>query len=123
MSLLEIIHFQIRGHQRIPSGSREFHEVTKRDALDRLRAELDKLVDSAEESKKQSCRVEFDGFTRLFDRYLRESGPSVDWDKIQLLPEGAVSLFSLYKYFSDIIITGSVPLLSQLMAFYYFICD
>ena len=38
--------------------------------------------------------IEFEGFETLFDRYLHEMGPSVDWDKIKLLPEGAVSLFS-----------------------------
>ena len=40
--------------------------------------------------------IEFEGFETLFDRYLHEMAPSVDWDKIKLLPEGAVSI-SLYK--------------------------
>ncbi|KAK9498606.1 hypothetical protein O3M35_003200 [Rhynocoris fuscipes] len=80
-----------RGHQRVPSGSREFHEVTKRDAEVRLQVELDKLVSSApNETAKNICKKELDGFAKLFDRFLRETGPSVDWNKIQKLPEGAV---------------------------------
>lgn len=39
----------------------------------------------------QGVRKEFDGFERLFARFLQETGPSVDWEKIKLLPEGAVS--------------------------------
>ncbi|XP_073969935.1 UDP-glucose pyrophosphorylase isoform X4 [Rhodnius prolixus] len=80
-----------RGHQRVPSGSREFHEVTKRDAQVRLQAELDKLIESStNEASKQGCKKELDGFARLFDRFLRDTGPSVVWEKIQKLPEGAV---------------------------------
>ena len=38
----------------------------------------------------QIVQNEFDGFERLFDRFLHETGPSVDWDKIELLPADAV---------------------------------
>lgn len=32
----------------------------------------------------------FKGFSKLFARFLDEAGPSVDWDKIERLPENAV---------------------------------
>ncbi len=39
-------------------------------------------------------RKEFEGFTRLFSRFLldlQQKSQSVDWEKIKLLPDGAVS--------------------------------
>ena len=39
----------------------------------------------------QQTRKEFDDFEKLFNRFLIESGPSVLWDKIRLLPEESVS--------------------------------
>lgn len=39
----------------------------------------------------QRVRSEFDGFERLFARFLSESGPSVEWEKIKLLSDDAVS--------------------------------
>lgn len=40
----------------------------------------------------QLARTELAGFEQLFGRYLQETGPSVLWDKIKLLPEGGVSI-------------------------------
>ena len=34
---------------------------------------------------------DFDGFQRLFSKFINETGPSVHWDKIDRLPEGAVN--------------------------------
>lgn len=39
----------------------------------------------------QNVRKEFDGFERLFSRFLQENS-TVDWEKIQLLPHEAVSI-------------------------------
>lgn len=82
---------QVRGHCRAASGdAREFRQATKRDALIHLKKDLEKLVDSAPAFKKESFRREFNGFVDLFDRFLQEEGPSVDWDKIERLPKDAV---------------------------------
>ncbi|KAL1138838.1 hypothetical protein AAG570_008900 [Ranatra chinensis] len=81
---------QLKGHQRVPSGSQEFHEVTKRDAQTRLQEELNKLVETADQDKQSSCKQELTSFAKLFDRFLRETGPSVDWSKIEKLPHEAV---------------------------------
>jgi hypothetical protein len=43
---------QIRSHQRVPSGSREFKELTKKDAQIRLSHELEKLLSTAQETRK-----------------------------------------------------------------------
>lgn len=65
--------------------------MTKRDALSRLETELQHLIETLPEPKQPGTKQELDGFKRLFERYLRETGPSVDWDKIERLPEGSVS--------------------------------
>lgn len=85
---------KVRGHQRAPSGSREFIEVTKRDAQNRLQIEIDRLLSTVPPAKQEATKKELDGFCRLFDRFLRETGPSVDWDSIEKLPEGAVQDYS-----------------------------
>ena len=46
----------------------------------------------------QSLRKEFDGFERLFSRFLSETGPSIEWERIKLLPEGAVSVLWIYIF-------------------------
>lgn len=82
--------FQVKGHSRTGSGAKAFIAATKRDALLHLESELSRLVSTAPESQKERVRTEFDGFTDLFKRFLEESGPSVDWDRIEKLPHDAV---------------------------------
>lgn len=82
--------FQVRGHSRASSDSREFREATKRDALRQLRKELDVLLQTSTEAKKDKFATEFDGFAQLFDRFLGEAGPSLEWDKIQRLSDDDV---------------------------------
>ncbi|KAF4516819.1 hypothetical protein B566_EDAN006213 [Ephemera danica] len=77
-------------HQRAPSGSREFKELTKRDAQIQLNHELEKLLATAPEDQKDRISKEFEGFSRLYARFLAEEGPSVDWDRIEKLPSDAV---------------------------------
>ncbi|XP_046403634.1 UTP--glucose-1-phosphate uridylyltransferase isoform X1 [Ischnura elegans] len=80
----------LRSHQRVPSGSREFKELTKRDAQAQLIHELDKLLETAPDDRKSTVKSEFDRFTELFGRFLLEEGPSVDWERLEKLPEDAV---------------------------------
>lgn len=81
---------QNRTHARVPSDTKEFHELTKRDALCRMQRELEKLVETAPSDKKDSFREEMKSFASLFGGFLQETGPSLDWNKIERLPEGAV---------------------------------
>nr|XP_045620646.1 UTP--glucose-1-phosphate uridylyltransferase-like isoform X1 [Procambarus clarkii] len=76
------------GHQRSPSM--EFKELTKKDAQVQLAQELEKLLVTCPQSHKDITQKDFEGFEKLFGRFVNESGPSVEWDKIHKLPEEAV---------------------------------
>lgn len=88
---------QIRGHQRVPSGSREFKELTKRDAQAQLAHELEGLLATADEESKKTVEQEFQGFQRLFERFLLDKDSTINWDNIQKLPENAVRDHSTLK--------------------------
>uniref|UniRef100_A0A0A9ZDP3 UTP--glucose-1-phosphate uridylyltransferase n=2 Tax=Lygus hesperus TaxID=30085 RepID=A0A0A9ZDP3_LYGHE len=81
-----------QGHQRVPSGSRGFHEVATRDAETRLQNELDRLTLDAPESFRPVCKKEMDGFAALFRRFLadKKKGQPIEWDKIQKLPQSTI---------------------------------
>lgn len=72
----------------------EFKELTKKDAQISLALELDKLVRTCSEGERQVVEKDFDGFKRLFGKFVNESGPSVNWDKIERLPQGAIQCYS-----------------------------
>lgn len=84
-------HLKVKGHCRGASGdAREFQQATKRDALNHLKKELQSLQNSAPDMKKELLRKDLNGFADLFDRFLQEEGPSVNWNKIEKLPQDAV---------------------------------
>lgn len=83
---------QIRGHRRSPSDSRAFRERTKRDALLELKKDLERIESTAPDEYKEEFHEEFAGFERLFNRFLQEEGPSLEWERIQKLPEGSVRM-------------------------------
>merc|ERR1711892_207170 len=70
------------GHQRTPSM--DFKELTKKDAQITLAMELD-----------------FDGFQRLFSKFINETGPSVVWDKIEKLPQNAIQPYANLPHTED----------------------
>lgn len=86
--------FQIKGHQRVPSDNREFRERTKQDAQIQLKQDLDGLLQTANPERQGTIRKEFSGFQDLFQRFLAETGPSVDWSRIEKLPGDAVRDYS-----------------------------
>ncbi|XP_039963639.1 UTP--glucose-1-phosphate uridylyltransferase isoform X3 [Bactrocera tryoni] len=94
MNAIDILLDRVRGHQRAPSDSKEFHEVTKRDALKSLENDLKRLQESAPAEKRPELQKEMARFADLFGRFLQEVGPSIDWDKIQKLPANAVMDYS-----------------------------
>jgi UTP--glucose-1-phosphate uridylyltransferase len=93
----------VKGHRRTPSDTAhaEFRELTLRDAKQSLHNELEKLIKTAKQEQQTNVRKEFDGYERLFSRFLQETGPSVDWEKIELLPEGAVKMYSELPHFDE----------------------
>lgn len=102
-----IFFFQVKGHQRVPSGSgaQEFKENTKRDARHQLQHELDKMLGELHNTRQPGIKKEYDGFVRLFDRFLQEEGPSVDWNRIEKLPHDAVTHYDSLKEPSTDVIT------------------
>ena len=49
-----------------------------------------KDLTSATGARRELLDKEFDGFKKLFGKFIDESGPSVVWDNIDKLPEDAV---------------------------------
>lgn len=94
---IDILLNRVRGHQRVPSDSKEFHEVTKRDALRLLEHDFERLLRTADPAKRQAHQQELERFADLFGRFLQEDGPSLDWNKIQKLPADAVMDYSTLK--------------------------
>lgn len=88
--MLEVGNNKVKGHSRTGSDSKQFIEATKRDALLLLQKELDKLADTTPPAQRERVHNEFTGFVDLFKRFLEETGPSVDWNKIEKLPPDAV---------------------------------
>jgi len=92
---IDILLEQVRGHQRGCSDTKEFHEVTKRDAQIHFEHELNKLLETVpNEEVKEFNAKEMARFSALFGRFLQEEGPSVDWNKIEKLPTEAVIKYS-----------------------------
>lgn len=97
--MIKIIFFEkVRGHQRNASDTKEFHEVTKRDALMHFEHELKALLDTVKsEELKIFYNNEMRRFAALFGRFLQEEGPSVEWDKIEKLQADAVKDYATLK--------------------------
>ena len=79
----------------------EFKELTKKDAQLCLAMELDKLKLTTPEGQRQILEQDFDGFKRLFGQFINSAGPSVDWDKIEKLPEGAIQQYNNVHHAKD----------------------
>ena len=70
----------------------EWKELTKRDAQQSLAHEMDKLLlTSPASATTATMRTEFDGFRKLFNKFIHETGPSVHWERIEKLPQNAVT--------------------------------
>lgn len=76
------------GHQRTPSM--EFRDLTKKDAQICLANELDKLKKTIPDVQREVVQKEFEGYQRLYAKFLADSGPSVVWENIQKPPEGSI---------------------------------
>jgi len=88
------------GHQR--TASMDFKEMTRRDALGSLSTELDKLSKTCPQGRKEMIDREFDGFKKLFGKFINEKGPSVFWDQIERLPPNAILPYSSLNQPEDV---------------------
>ncbi|XP_013784292.1 UTP--glucose-1-phosphate uridylyltransferase-like [Limulus polyphemus] len=84
-------------HSRTPNETTEFKELTKRDAQSQLAHELSKLLLTAPAHQRQQTEHMFQGFQKLFLKFLQDIGPSVEWQKIETLPGDAVKNYSDLK--------------------------
>ncbi|KAK6181725.1 hypothetical protein SNE40_009522 [Patella caerulea] len=82
----------VKGHRRTPSED-EFKDLIRRDAQGAMNKELMKLLQTAQPGQQNQIRKEFDSFEALFSRFLRETGPSVVWEKIKLLQDDATKRY------------------------------
>jgi len=64
--------------------------------------ELDQIKQTAPDDKQPAFKEEMGRFANLFNRFLQEIGPSVDWNKIQKLPEDAVKAYNTLPAPTDI---------------------
>jgi len=99
--MLQVDDKKNRTHSRVPSDAKEFHEVTKRDALRQMERELDKITETAPSEKKEAFRDEMSSFSGLFGRFLQEVGPSLNWNRMEKLPDGAVKDYGELKTPTD----------------------
>ncbi|XP_052766080.1 UTP--glucose-1-phosphate uridylyltransferase-like isoform X2 [Mya arenaria] len=78
----------VKGHRR-SSSDVEFKEKTRLDAKAAMNKTLAKIANTVA-ANKEKVLSEFEGFEQLFHRFLTETGPSVDWEKIKLLADEAI---------------------------------
>ncbi|XP_078735104.1 UTP--glucose-1-phosphate uridylyltransferase [Lampetra fluviatilis] len=52
--------------------------------------ELKKLLHTCSKDQLEAVQRDFNGFQKLFHRFLGEKGPSLNWEKIQRPPEGSI---------------------------------
>ena len=69
----------------------EFQQLMRQDAQAALRSELDRLIDNADKDDREYFANEFNSFANLFERFLQERGPSIEWEKIRPPAEGMVN--------------------------------
>lgn len=65
--------------------------LTNPDSLVQLKNQLDCILEMSPENKKKSIEKQFTASTHLFERYLEQSKVSIDWNKIENLPDSLVS--------------------------------
>uniref|UniRef100_A0A915K9V3 UTP--glucose-1-phosphate uridylyltransferase n=1 Tax=Romanomermis culicivorax TaxID=13658 RepID=A0A915K9V3_ROMCU len=73
--------------------SEHWKDATSRESLESLNYELNKLLQTSTPQESPYWEREFRGFRRLFKRFLT-SKPTIAWDKIHTLPEGAIKNYA-----------------------------
>ena len=64
--------------------------MTNEDARSSMTEELNKLILAAGPEDQEGLAADLAGFRNLFDKFVMEPGPSVNWDKIETLPSDSV---------------------------------
>lgn len=66
--------------------------MTKRDAVEHLKADLQKLIQTVSPEEQENARQNFDGFLKLYEKFLKQDATTVNWNKIDKLPDDAVCI-------------------------------
>ncbi|XP_064411764.1 UDP-glucose pyrophosphorylase 2b isoform X2 [Latimeria chalumnae] len=74
-----------------------FQEVIRQELENSMKKELEALLATAPTSEVEHTAKDFEGFQKLFHRFLQEKGPSVDWGKIQRPPEDSILPYEKIK--------------------------
>ncbi|XP_053192593.1 UTP--glucose-1-phosphate uridylyltransferase-like [Scomber japonicus] len=75
----------------------EFQEKLCQQHEDSMHRELESLIATADKAEAETCKKDFDGFKKLFHRFLKHKGPSVDWAKIHRPPEDSIHPYEKIK--------------------------
>ncbi|XP_048858303.1 UTP--glucose-1-phosphate uridylyltransferase-like isoform X2 [Brienomyrus brachyistius] len=75
----------------------EFQEVMRKELEASMHTELEKLLGTAKGAEAELARKNFEGFKKIFHRFLQAKGPSVDWPKIHRPPEDSIQPYEKIK--------------------------
>lgn len=75
----------------------EFQEKLRQQHEESMHRELEALLNTASKTEAEVSRKEFDGFKKLFHRFLQVKGPGVDWAKINRPPEDSIQPYEKIK--------------------------
>ncbi|XP_068583916.1 UTP--glucose-1-phosphate uridylyltransferase-like isoform X1 [Cebidichthys violaceus] len=75
----------------------EFQEKLRQQHEESMHRELEALLATANKAEAEISRKDFDGFKKLFHRFLQVKGPAVDWAKINRPPEDSIRPYEKIK--------------------------
>uniref|UniRef100_A0A3P9KR86 UTP--glucose-1-phosphate uridylyltransferase n=1 Tax=Oryzias latipes TaxID=8090 RepID=A0A3P9KR86_ORYLA len=75
----------------------EFQEKLRQQHEESMHRELEALLATANKEEAEISRKDFDGFKKLFHRFLQVKGPSVNWAKINRPPEDSIQPYDRIK--------------------------
>ncbi|XP_069023494.1 UTP--glucose-1-phosphate uridylyltransferase-like isoform X3 [Embiotoca jacksoni] len=75
----------------------EFQEKLRQQHEESMHRELEALLSTASKAEAEISRKDFDGFKKLFHRFLQVKGPAVDWAKINRPPEDLIQPYETIK--------------------------
>ncbi|XP_061086856.1 UTP--glucose-1-phosphate uridylyltransferase-like isoform X2 [Conger conger] len=75
----------------------EFQEVMRQELEGSMHRELEKLIATGTGAEAEISRKDFEGFKKLFHRFLQVKGPAVDWAKIHRPPDDSIQPYEKIK--------------------------
>jgi len=78
-------------------GMTEFKEKLRQQHETSMHNELEMLLATAKGAEAEISRKDFDGFKKLFHRFLQVKGPAIDWAKIHRPPEDSIQSYEKIK--------------------------